>query len=1046
MYRLAKWVTITSAFLFLLLIGCAPVETPPEAGMPAGVYVATSGNDANTGLSPSSPLLTIQNAVDIAGENGLSYIYVAEGTYGEDSGLRSSYDWYQGIYITLSGLQLKGGYNSGFTAQVGKSVLDVTGCAAPYRPIQVSYASGVRINGFVVKGGECSSGTFPQNAGGGLLLYSASDTVVENVIIMKNEAEYGGGVCDYSGNNNSINGTIVSNHASIRAGGLYTESTLNMKFNGIIRYNSADDKGGGIYVFGGMNNSIKGAIDHNSAPVKAGGVMVYNSVGNTVEAVVSANTSTNGAGITIWDGENNSVNSTVSNNTAYSSGGGIKVEGASGSQISGSISKNDAVTGGGVTVDAAGGTLINSSINNNSASSGGGGIMTYDATNLIIQGNMQQNNAGSAYGGGAIMIVSGLNTIIQSLTLKDNNSAKGSAIKLEDAPGVTIKNTLMTFTSNNNSGSSLVELIDFAGGSSISGLNMTNLTMNGGGLDNIIRESGSGIDVTGQKINGCTFMTNGGSLLYQNQNGNTATNIGQLQSVSGAAEANGNEQTGVTNQEADPDTTPPTISIDEPAPGSKVEEDDLNDDGCVDIGGPVVDNAGGSGISHVEITIDFTPYEPADYDESESNWTFSAALGNGNHTVTVRAIDNNGNTSAEASVTFSVDITVIHPTLVNQTPTNNTTMKIAAGVASTNIKFTGTAQSDPKHPLDGLFVSIDGGAFVKQKTLSGTNISWDITLQFGKGEHTARFYVSDDRDGNISSTNSVHFTISQGGSFVAGWTYPSSVGTLAYIAQYNGFLYAVGSANYIVVPKCSLLSNYSTHYYYKCNGGVINYNGSLYVADNYNQNIVKLNLDYSVALTYKKTVSMGMMNDVMGLASDGTYLYASMKNAAIEKFNMVNTNALGWWGCNSSGVFNWYSSAGTLPYVGTVNNGAMKDPQGVACNGTYVYVADSGNSRINVYNPGGTFAFSFGSLGTNTSQLRLPKGIAVDATYVYVVDAGNNRLSVFTPTGVFVALLGSYGSGMGFFSNPVGICIDNEFIYVTDYVGGKSRIQKWSKP
>jgi DNA-binding beta-propeller fold protein YncE len=69
----------------------------------------------------------------------------------------------------------------------------------------------------------------------------------------------------------------------------------------------------------------------------------------------------------------------------------------------------------------------------------------------------------------------------------------------------------------------------------------------------------------------------------------------------------------------------------------------------------------------------------------------------------------------------------------------------------------------------------------------------------------------------------------------------------------------------------------------------------------------------------------------------------------------------------------------------------------------------------------------------------------VDASgSVYVADTGNHRIQKFDSSGTFVIKWGTYGSGNGQFNKPVGIAVDaSGYVYVAD--NDNYRIQKFAK-
>jgi DNA-binding beta-propeller fold protein YncE len=66
-----------------------------------------------------------------------------------------------------------------------------------------------------------------------------------------------------------------------------------------------------------------------------------------------------------------------------------------------------------------------------------------------------------------------------------------------------------------------------------------------------------------------------------------------------------------------------------------------------------------------------------------------------------------------------------------------------------------------------------------------------------------------------------------------------------------------------------------------------------------------------------------------------------------------------------------------------------------------IYVTDRDNDRVQIFTNNGTFITSFGSEGEADGQFNRPEGIGVDpfsgTGLVYVADTGNSRIQVFKP-------------------------------------------------
>ena len=115
----------------------------------------------------------------------------------------------------------------------------------------------------------------------------------------------------------------------------------------------------------------------------------------------------------------------------------------------------------------------------------------------------------------------------------------------------------------------------------------------------------------------------------------------------------------------------------------------------------------------------------------------------------------------------------------------------------------------------------------------------------------------------------------------------------------------------------------------------------------------------------------------------------------------------------------------------------------VASDGT-LYVADSGNNRIQKFSANGTYISQFGTAGSGDGQFQIPYDITIDTSgNLYVADTGNDRIQKFSANGQYLSQFGTQGTGDGQFNQPFGIAIDTSGnLYVADAFN--NRIQKFS--
>lgn len=134
--------------------------------------------------------------------------------------------------------------------------------------------------------------------------------------------------------------------------------------------------------------------------------------------------------------------------------------------------------------------------------------------------------------------------------------------------------------------------------------------------------------------------------------------------------------------------------------------------------------------------------------------------------------------------------------------------------------------------------------------------------------------------------------------------------------------------------------------------------------------------------------------------------------------------------------------------------GGPKDlsrPSGIATSddGSRVYVVDTGGvsrkeeHRVRVYDGRtGAHLFDFGRRGTAAGEFNLPRDITLAADgMLYVVDSGNFRVQVFDRDGRFVRTFGGIGRQFGNFARPREVAVDRHgVVYVSDAAFGNMQL------
>jgi hypothetical protein len=224
--------------------------------------------------------------------------------------------------------------------------------------------------------------------------------------------------------------------------------------------------------------------------------------------------------------------------------------------------------------------------------------------------------------------------------------------------------------------------------------------------------------------------------------------------------------------------------------------------------------------------------------------------------------------------------------------------------------------------------------------------------------------------------------------------------------------------------------------------------GNVWVVDDYASHVAKFN-------------SSGVFQSELGSiwnSGTGNYNFQYPQSVAFDgSGNIYVSDGAPWWSVdegnhriqvyNSSGTY--LATIGATGVPGTANN-RFHGPRHITISGNLLYVADSGNHRVQILDISNLASPSYvGTLGTTGASgadvyhLDQPSGVAVASGWIYVADRYNDRVQVFDmDTYDYVTTLGSEGTGNYGLSEPFDVAIDeSNYLYVADF--GNTRVQKY---
>jgi hypothetical protein len=187
---------------------------------------------------------------------------------------------------------------------------------------------------------------------------------------------------------------------------------------------------------------------------------------------------------------------------------------------------------------------------------------------------------------------------------------------------------------------------------------------------------------------------------------------------------------------------------------------------------------------------------------------------------------------------------------------------------------------------------------------------------------------------------------------------------------------------------------------------------------------------YNSALVLQSFAAMTTGGTAGHLTSDASRTYYASPSHHIVKGGVLSVPTT--WG--TSGVA---SSA----------DGQFDTPVGIAADGTYVYVVDQGNKRIQKFTTGGAYIAKWGHAGSDPGEFQTPVGIHYNSVTdtLYVTDSGRDDVQEFTTDGAYIGSFGAAGTGNGQFQDASGIASDvaGSSIWVADAT--QDRLQKFTR-
>jgi len=216
------------------------------------------------------------------------------------------------------------------------------------------------------------------------------------------------------------------------------------------------------------------------------------------------------------------------------------------------------------------------------------------------------------------------------------------------------------------------------------------------------------------------------------------------------------------------------------------------------------------------------------------------------------------------------------------------------------------------------------------------------------------------------------------------------------------------------------------------NGLAMDDNDRLFVSDDHLREILVFNANHQEEAAFGADVLANPGG--MAIDTENRFLYVvDTQNDVVDVFDADNFKLLRHIG--TPGKKHQLSDPGTF---------SLPTHVAVDSDGN-VYVTDTLNARIEIFDADGNFISTFGKRGDGPADFDRPKGIAVDGDgHIWVVDAAQGRVKVFDRTGQLLIYFGQPGEYPGQFGAVYDITIDkNNRVITSEQFPGRVQVFRY---